>query len=234
MKKIIISSILLILLWACSKSKPAFDPSTLNSSPHAKEQKITSTNSVSTSTGGTSSGATNTSATHSWSINSITTTWTGKTNITNQELLNKKDSTSSGVSIPPTTVSGSTVVSTPLAHGQTWVKNPAEPAWDTSSLSSISKAKLHAIANHTIEEVTKWQWEKKLEITKADSTGKAVIWSFSANGKWSWIGWKADDGSWKIFVNMNWFQCSELDTIPQQFAEFFKDTITKEGKRNCK
>lgn len=68
-------------------------------------------------------------------------------------------------------------------------------------------------------------WDEKVQISEINETQTAVKGYWWKWDKWSWIGYLDNDGTWKILVNMDGFDCDEVDKIPSNYNVFFRDEI---------
>jgi len=98
---------------------------------------------------------------------------------------------------------------------------------------ALDKKALEAAAYDAVNTKTKGVWDKKVEISTINESQKAVKGSWWAKDKWDWIAWQKDDGKWNVLVSMDGFNCKELDTVPSQYADFFKDVTNQFGKKYC-
>jgi hypothetical protein len=76
-------------------------------------------------------------------------------------------------------------------------------------------------------------WDKKVDVTTIDVSQKAAKGKWWAKDAWDWIAWQQDDGSWKVLVSFDGFNCKELNSVPSQYAAFFKDVTYPTGKKYC-
>jgi hypothetical protein len=97
----------------------------------------------------------------------------------------------------------------------------------------LDKKALETVAYDAVNTRTKGVWDKKVEIGTIHESQKAVKGSWWAKDKWDWIAWQKDDGKWTVLVSMDGFNCKELDTVPSQYADFFKDITNQFGKKYC-
>jgi hypothetical protein len=78
------------------------------------------------------------------------------------------------------------------------------------------------------------KWDENIEIADVDESGKAAIGYWSNWDKWHWIGYQDENGKWNILVDMDGFNCKEVDLIPAKYNVFFSDLIfINKDTRNC-
>ncbi len=75
---------------------------------------------------------------------------------------------------------------------------------------------------------TKGVWNKRLEVTRVDQSGKAVEGKWVAKDYWDWIAWQDVSGTWKVLVSLDGFDCGELKNIPDQYTSFFHNVTYEE------
>ena len=63
------------------------------------------------------------------------------------------------------------------------------------------------------------------QIIKSSPDHNAVIGKYRTSDSWFWLGWKEDNGSWKILVDLDGYDCKDLDTIPQKYSDFFYEQV---------
>jgi len=71
------------------------------------------------------------------------------------------------------------------------------------------------------------KWGNKVDITSVESSLKAAKgkWYDTSNGDWGWIAFQQDDGNWKILLSFDGFNCKELESVPSQYNDFFREMI---------
>ena len=97
----------------------------------------------------------------------------------------------------------------------------------------LNKKALETAAYDAVSTRTKGVWDKKVEIGTIHESQKAAKGFWWAKDKWDWIAWQEDDGKWTVLVSPDGFDCKELDTVPSQYIDFFKDVIYQAGKKYC-
>ncbi len=95
------------------------------------------------------------------------------------------------------------------------------------------KKEIESVAYDSVNIKTKGVWDKKIEIGAVDESQKAVKGYWWAKDKWDWIAWQKDDGKWTVLVSLDGFNCKELNSVPSQYNDFFKDVTYMFGKKNC-
>lgn len=98
---------------------------------------------------------------------------------------------------------------------------------------ALDKKVLETAAYDAVNTKTKGAWDKRVEIGAIHESQKAAKGSWWAKDKWDWIVWQKDDGKWNVLVSTDGFNCKELDTVPSQYADFFKDITNQLGKKYC-
>lgn len=83
--------------------------------------------------------------------------------------------------------------------------------------------KVRSIKNN--EDPGYYSWDEKVEIEKMDTSLKAATGKWWASDAWDWIAWQLDNGSWKVLLSFDGYNCQELETVPSQYDDFFKDQI---------
>jgi len=68
-------------------------------------------------------------------------------------------------------------------------------------------------------------WDEKVDIEKMDTSLKAATGKWWAYDAWDWIAWQLDNGNWKVILSFDGYSCQELETVPSQYNDFFKDQI---------
>ncbi len=87
-----------------------------------------------------------------------------------------------------------------------------------------SNTKLEMKVYDKVDEKTNSIWDKKVTINETYQDNKAAKGKWWANDAWDWIAWK-QGGEWIVLVSMDGFDCNELKQIPEEYNEFFKNTI---------
>jgi hypothetical protein len=95
-------------------------------------------------------------------------------------------------------------------------------------------AGLEAAVFKTVDAKTDGVWDKRLSLENVDDSQTAAKGKWHANDAWTWIGWQEADGNWKVLVNLDGFDCVELDGVPEEHDDFFRDvTHLPDGKAFC-
>jgi hypothetical protein len=69
-------------------------------------------------------------------------------------------------------------------------------------------------------------WSKKINMSVPSEYSQEV-----AKGKWwtsndwDWIAWLQENGTWKVLVSFDGFDCKALESVPTKFDDYFKDVI---------
>lgn len=82
------------------------------------------------------------------------------------------------------------------------------------------------------------EWDKEVDITEIHPSHRAAKGLWSAHDVWDWIAWENNDNSWKVLTSHDGYDCQELDTIPEEYKDFFHDQIYKfsvlgKGEKYC-
>lgn len=93
--------------------------------------------------------------------------------------------------------------------------------------------KVKSTVYDTIDSITQGVWDKKVEVTLTHDSQKATKGFWWATDKWDWIAYEKEDGDRKVIVSKNGFNCDEIDAIPTQYVDFFKDVTYQLGKKHC-
>ena len=72
-------------------------------------------------------------------------------------------------------------------------------------------------------------WDKKVDITAVDASLGAAKGKWWQKDAWDWIAWLQDDGSWKVLVSFDGFNCKELENVPKKYDNFFQEIIYPVG-----
>ena len=108
---------------------------------------------------------------------------------------------------------------------------------NASLIDGLDKNMLQNIVTSAVNDVVvnrqKTTWDKKVTIDSIDISQKAAKGFWWAKDRWDWIAWQKDDGSWNVLVSADGFSCKELESVPSQYADFFKDVTYQSGKKYC-
>ncbi|MEI7426090.1 MAG: hypothetical protein WCK16_04180 [Candidatus Moraniibacteriota bacterium] len=108
-----------------------------------------------------------------------------------------------------------------------------EKILSTFNFTSQILKNLEAVTYDAVNIKTKGIWDKKLEIGIIHESQKAAKGFWWAKDRWDWIAWQKDDGNWAVLVSVDGFNCKELDGVPNQYVNFFKDVTYQFGKKYC-
>lgn len=102
------------------------------------------------------------------------------------------------------------------------------------SLSQKDQQELESIAFEAVDQKTKGQWDRKIEIRRVDESQNAVAGGWWAKDLWDWIAWRQTGGTWNVLVSLDGFDCKELDGIPSTYQAFFNNVTTApSGEKYC-
>ncbi len=105
---------------------------------------------------------------------------------------------------------------------------------DSVSLNSNDQQVLESIAFAAIDQKTKGQWDKKIDIRRVDISQNAVEGGWWAKDRWHWIAWRQSGGSWNVLVSLDGFDCKELEGLPAQYESFFHELLyMPSGEKYC-
>ena len=105
---------------------------------------------------------------------------------------------------------------------------------DSVSLNPTDQQKLESIAFAAVDQKTKGQWDKKVDIRRVDDSKNAVEGGWWAKDRWHWIAWRQTGGSWSVLVSLDGFDCKELEALPTQYEGFFHDLLYMlSGEKYC-
>jgi hypothetical protein len=117
-------------------------------------------------------------------------------------------------------------------------QNPTtqSPTADESfaSLTEKDKQTLESIAFAAVDQKTKGQWDKKIDIRRVDSSQNAVEGGWWAKDRWHWIAWRQSGGNWNVLASLDGFDCKELESLPAQYESFFRELLyMPSGEKYC-
>lgn len=102
------------------------------------------------------------------------------------------------------------------------------------SLTQKDQQELKTIAFDVVNQKTKGEWDRELEIRSVDQSQNAVEGKWVAKDKWDWIAWREVGGKWNVLVSLDGFDCKELESIPSQYNNFFRDLMYRQsGEKYC-
>jgi len=93
----------------------------------------------------------------------------------------------------------------------------------TVVLSATEEQALRAVVSNKVDQETKGVWDKNLDIHAVDKSKKAVAGTWQAKDWWDWFAWQGAEDKWNVIVSLDGWDCTELDSIPNEYREFFKN-----------
>ena len=119
------------------------------------------------------------------------------------------------------------------------LENPAIQTTQTTDNSSVSLSQkdqqaLEDIVFTAVNQKTKGQWDKKIDVRRIDESQNAVEGGWWAKDRWDWIAWRQTGGNWNVLVSLDGFDCKELESLPAQYAVFFHERLyMPSGEKYC-
>lgn len=103
-------------------------------------------------------------------------------------------------------------------------------AWGYMENSTIER-----LVSKTVDAtVGEQNWDKKVTVTKYSLRRDAYEGKWYRKEAWDWLAFKTENGTWKVLISRDGFDCAELKTIPENHIDFFKNiTVDQEGKPVC-
>lgn len=81
-----------------------------------------------------------------------------------------------------------------------------------------------------VNEKTKGVWDKKVDMSVPSEYSQEVAkGKWWAKDAWDWIAWLQSDGTWKVLISFDGFDCKALESVPAKFDDYLKNVIYPAG-----